>query len=87
MALRNGNPRLARNQFAQALGLWRGDALSDIEAEGLLGHEAARLDDLRLACLECRIEADLLLDGTTPSPPSSSTSSRSTRCARVSVAS
>ena len=60
-ALRNGNPRLARNQFAQALGLWRGDALSDIEAEGLLGHEAARLDDLRLACLECRIEADLLL--------------------------
>ncbi len=60
-ALADGNPRLARSLHARALELWRGDALSDLAVAGVVRHEAARLDDLRLACLECRIEADLQL--------------------------
>jgi len=60
-ALADGNPRLARSLLARALELWRGDALSDVAAEGFVRDEAARLDDLRLACLESRLDADLQL--------------------------
>jgi predicted ATPase/DNA-binding SARP family transcriptional activator len=58
-ALADGNPRLARSLCGSALDLWHGDALSDLAAEGFVGLEAARLDELRLACLECRVAADL----------------------------
>ena len=60
-ALTDGNPRLARSLCSSALELWRGDAFADLAAEGFVGHEAARLDELRLACLESRIDADLQL--------------------------
>ena len=60
-ALTDGNPRLARSLCASALELWRGDAFADLPAEGFVGHEAARLDELRLACAESRIDADLRL--------------------------
>jgi predicted ATPase/DNA-binding SARP family transcriptional activator len=60
-ALADGNPRLARSLCDQALELWRGDAFADLAAEGFVGHEASRLDELRLGCLETRIEADLRL--------------------------
>jgi predicted ATPase/DNA-binding SARP family transcriptional activator/Tfp pilus assembly protein PilF len=60
-ALADGNPRLARRLCAGALELWRGEAFADLAAEGFVGHEAARLDELRLGCLEVRIGADLQL--------------------------
>src|SRR6478736_1752965 len=60
-ALADGNPRLARRLCAGALELWRGEAFADLAAEGFVGHEAARLDELRLGCLEIRIGADLQL--------------------------
>ena len=50
---------VAAGKFDQALGLWRGDALADVAHEPFAEPEIARLEDLRLACLEQRIEADL----------------------------
>ena len=61
LALADGNPGLARRLCADALELWRGEAFADLAAEGFVGHEAARLDELRLGCLEIRIGADLQL--------------------------
>jgi predicted ATPase/DNA-binding SARP family transcriptional activator len=43
---------------AAALGLWRGAALAGIDAP-FAAAEAARLEDLRLAAIEARIEAEL----------------------------
>jgi predicted ATPase/DNA-binding SARP family transcriptional activator len=60
-ALADGNPRLARSLCGSALELWRGDAFADLAGEGFVNHEAARLDELRLSCLESRIDADLQL--------------------------
>ncbi len=42
-----------------ALGLWRGPPLSDLASEPFARAEVDRLDELRLAALEERIEADL----------------------------
>jgi len=42
-----------------ALALWRGPALADFEFEPFAQPEIARLEELRLAALERRIEADL----------------------------
>jgi predicted ATPase/DNA-binding SARP family transcriptional activator len=50
---------VAAGKFDQALGLWRGDALADLVHEPFAQSEIARLEELRLACLEQRIEADL----------------------------
>ena len=47
-------------KLREALGLWRGPALADVELPFVQG-ETARLDELRLAALEERIEADLAL--------------------------
>ena len=49
-----------------ALSLWRGDALADVAGDGagLLRLEADRLEELRLATLELRIEAELELGPT-----------------------
>jgi predicted ATPase/DNA-binding SARP family transcriptional activator len=44
-----------------ALGLWRGPALSDVADAPFAGPAAARLDGLRLSALEDRIAADLEL--------------------------
>ena len=46
-----------------ALSLWRGEALADVvdDGAGLLRLEAERLEELRLAALELRIEAELEL--------------------------
>jgi DNA-binding SARP family transcriptional activator len=57
--LRDGRPEDASALLGEALGLWRGPALVDLAAEGVLRAEAARLDELRLVALERRIEADL----------------------------
>jgi len=42
-----------------ALGMWRGPALADFRYEPFAQAEIARLEELRLVCLEERIEADL----------------------------
>jgi DNA-binding SARP family transcriptional activator len=43
----------------EALGLWRGPALADLAFESFALGESARLEELRLAALDERIEADL----------------------------
>ncbi len=50
--LDEGKPR-------EALSLWRGPPLADFAYERFAHGEIARLDDLHLACLEDRIDADL----------------------------
>jgi predicted ATPase/DNA-binding SARP family transcriptional activator len=55
------NPRRAAEELRDALALWRGPALGDLAYESWALTEAERLDELRLACLEARIEADLQL--------------------------
>jgi YVTN family beta-propeller protein len=49
----------ARDLFGEALALWRGPALDDLAYEQFSQGEIARLEELRLATLEERIEADL----------------------------
>jgi predicted ATPase/DNA-binding SARP family transcriptional activator len=54
-------PEDAASTFREALGLWRGQAYEDVRYEAFAQAEVARLDELRLAALEDRIEADLQL--------------------------
>ena len=49
----------ASELLAQALALWRGPALADLRYESFAQGEIARLDELRLAAVEDRIESDL----------------------------
>jgi class 3 adenylate cyclase len=49
----------AADRPAEALALWRGPALADLAALPALRLEAERLEELRLAALEQRIDADL----------------------------
>jgi DNA-binding SARP family transcriptional activator len=49
----------AAGQFADALALWRGPALADLAYEPFARAAVERLEELRLAVLEERIEADL----------------------------
>jgi DNA-binding SARP family transcriptional activator/WD40 repeat protein len=53
--------KAAVDAFDHALDLWRGPAFGDLATEPSLRSEAARLDDLRLAAIEERIEAQLEL--------------------------
>jgi DNA-binding SARP family transcriptional activator/tetratricopeptide (TPR) repeat protein len=46
-------------RFREALALWRGPALADCRYEPFAQGEIRRLEELRLRCLEGRIEADL----------------------------
>ena len=56
-----GEAAAAAGRFRQALGLWRGRALADVCEVEPLAREAARLEELRLAAVEGRIEADIAL--------------------------
>jgi DNA-binding SARP family transcriptional activator len=58
---RAGRTREAATGLAGALALWRGPALADLAFESSLQGEVARLEELRLAALEERIDADLAL--------------------------
>ena len=51
----------AAGRFREALRLWRGRALADVCEVEALAREAARLEELRLAATEGRIEADIEL--------------------------
>lgn len=59
-ALARGAAAEAAQLLRQALGLWRGSALDEFD-EPFAPLEARRLEELRLACLEDRIEAELAL--------------------------
>jgi DNA-binding SARP family transcriptional activator/pimeloyl-ACP methyl ester carboxylesterase len=60
-AARAGLPRQAADGLREALALRRGPALADLGFEDFLQSDIARLDELRLAALEDRIDADLAL--------------------------
>jgi DNA-binding SARP family transcriptional activator len=60
-ALTAGDARAAATGFRRALDLWRGPALADLADEPFAEPAVARLEELRLAALEHRIEADLAL--------------------------
>jgi DNA-binding SARP family transcriptional activator len=56
---RGADPENAARKLRQALALWRGPALADLAYESFAQAEIARLEELRLAALNQRIEADL----------------------------
>lgn len=58
-ALSASEPERAAEALAAGLALWRGPALADVAGGSLARPEAVRLEELRLAALEDRIEADL----------------------------
>src|SRR5262245_48296584 len=60
-ALGAGSPRLASRALLEGLALWRGPPLSDFSMDAFAQNEIARLEELRVAALEERIEADLAL--------------------------
>jgi DNA-binding SARP family transcriptional activator/pimeloyl-ACP methyl ester carboxylesterase len=60
-AARAGLPGQAADGLREALALWRGPALADLGFEDFLRADIARLEELRLAALEDRIDADLAL--------------------------
>lgn len=60
-ALAGGREVEAASILSEALGLWRGPPLSDLPYEGFPRQEIARLEELHLAAIEDRIEADLQL--------------------------
>ena len=58
-ALEEGAPADASRLLGEALALWRGPALAEFE-EPFAQVETLRLEELRLAAVEDRIEADLV---------------------------
>ncbi len=56
-----GDPAHASSLLREALALWRGSPLEEFREEPFARVERARLNDLRFAALEERIEADLAL--------------------------
>lgn len=60
-ALAGGRAGEAAEALRAALELWRGPALADLAFEAFAGAAVLRLEELRLAALEERLEADLAL--------------------------
>jgi DNA-binding SARP family transcriptional activator len=60
-ALARGEARSAADLLREALGLWRGAPLADLAYESFAQTSINRLEELRLAALEQRIDADLAL--------------------------
>jgi DNA-binding SARP family transcriptional activator/predicted negative regulator of RcsB-dependent stress response len=60
-ALLARDPVAAADRFQEALAQWRGPALADFAFEPFAQVEAERLEELRLATLEHRLQADLEL--------------------------
>jgi DNA-binding SARP family transcriptional activator len=54
-----GDHDVAAMSFDSALRLWRGRPLTDVAYDGFAQDEIMRLDELRLECLEERLETDL----------------------------
>jgi DNA-binding SARP family transcriptional activator len=60
-ALERGEAELAADLLRAALGLWRGAPLADLAYESFAQTAIERLEEIRLAALEQRIEAELAL--------------------------
>jgi predicted ATPase/DNA-binding SARP family transcriptional activator len=60
-SLERGATRRAASRLRSALELWRGHPFAGVSDDGALRAEAQRLEDLRVAAFEDRIEADLAL--------------------------
>jgi DNA-binding SARP family transcriptional activator len=60
-ALAAGSSARAAGRLRAALAEWRGPALADVAFEPFAAPEIARLEDLRAAAIEDRVEADLAL--------------------------
>ncbi len=58
-ALEAGQPAVASERLVAALGLWRGEAYGEFTDTAALRAEGARLDQVRLAAVADRVEADL----------------------------
>jgi DNA-binding SARP family transcriptional activator len=56
-----GLPTDASERLREALSLWRGPALADFAYESFAQAAIARLEEIRLAAVELRIDADLVL--------------------------
>ncbi|MDQ3659912.1 MAG: AAA family ATPase, partial [Actinomycetota bacterium] len=59
--LGEGDALGARDSFDSALALWRGAPFADLGSEPFAETEAGRLEELRLAAAEDRVDAELLL--------------------------
>jgi DNA-binding SARP family transcriptional activator len=59
--LADGDAEAASDQLREAQALWRGTPLADFAYEDFAHGEIGRLEELRLAALEERVEADLAL--------------------------
>ncbi len=59
--LEAGNADVAAKRLTEALALWRGPPLAEFETEPFARDARGRLEDERLAALEDRIEAELVL--------------------------
>jgi peptide/nickel transport system substrate-binding protein len=59
--LATGDPAAAAEKLREALALWRGPPLTDFASEPFAQSEIARLEELRVAAHEERVEADLAL--------------------------
>jgi WD40 repeat protein/DNA-binding SARP family transcriptional activator len=60
-ALEEGDPERAASILRSAESLWRGRALADLEFEPFVRVEVERLEELRLAAVEQRVDAELAL--------------------------
>jgi DNA-binding SARP family transcriptional activator len=60
-ALGRGEVAAAADALHAAMALWRGPALHELRYESFAVGEAARLEEMRVACLGARLEADLAL--------------------------
>jgi DNA-binding SARP family transcriptional activator len=60
---RGAEPQTRAEKLRHALALWRGPPLADLSYEAFAEPHVAYLEELRLATLEERIDADLDLDG------------------------
>ena len=58
-ALGAGRPEQAALLLREALGLWRGPPLAELEFEAFAQPEIARLEEQRLSAVEARVDADL----------------------------
>src|SRR5690606_19987924 len=59
--LATGSADVAAGLLREALALWRGTPLADLEGYDVAEREAARLEELRRAATEDRVDADLAL--------------------------
>ena len=58
-ALQLGSAADMASHLREALSMWRGHPFADVEAHGHLDGQITRLNELRLAALESRLDADL----------------------------